>query len=883
MADNDIIYEEDPKPKRKRGQTRRWRWLWMISLIGGLGCCGLLLVLALLGPVIGNVLTPSETIYVTPQVPVIVQPASVTYRAADVPVMGGVFTNGEWLNIQAQALNVRVEDDRATVNMTVTFANVGDVPIDGVFLIPLPSADALETLTVTRDGDTQRLTRYSAVESRAQVLALAREHGDTSLLAYADRPLAAADIFPLAADTPQSVNISYTATLARVNGLIALDLPLALPVMNGRVVGEFTVTLNASAGMPLRNIYPATLDLEITQDEPTAFVGYTTLTDFTPPQALTVYYAPSDDEITANVLTFREDDAADGYFVLLVAPSPEAAGAQLVNKDVMLVLDQSGSMGGVKWEQAQAAGGFVLEHLNSQDRFHVTTFSSSVSFFDNRLSPASASSDAVSWINSKGIEGGTNINDALVQTLQQVDAARPTTLLFMTDGVATEGVQDTATILANLRAAAGENVRIFTFGVGDDVNTVLLDSIAREFRGQTGYVRPNETIDAEIRELYAKIASPVLTDITVDFGDTVAGDFVPSGQLPDLFAGEQLIIVGRYRRGGEAMRLTLQGMQNGEPKTYTFDGLQFESGRGGTPFVAQLWATRRIGELLNRVRLGDDNTELVNSIVSLSLRYGIITPYTQFLLEQEGVLTQAGQQAANAQMAANALNLQQNQVGAAAVDAADTLNRISASRNIAVTPSYGFGIFSSGSYYSRSVVVAVTPTPIPALNTEGALLNIAGQDYIISLNPTAFEQAMADLPAAARLDSAPELLVTVGNLVGYYGASEGIRIYNEIYGAYLPLIAVERATTPDGYEVTQPPPARPPLRSVAEKVFILADGVYTDTTYQPDNMTAIDIIRDSDAYSALIAEHPALLPYLSAGESVIVVWGDKVYSIRGAE
>jgi hypothetical protein len=126
-------------------------------------------------------------------------------------------------------------------------------------------------------------------------------------------------------------------------------------------------------------------------------------------------------------------------------------------------------------------------------------------------------------------------------------------------------------------------------------------------------------------------------------------------------------------------------------------------------------------------------------------------------------------------------------------------------------------------------------------------------------------------------------LVTVGNLVGYYGASEGIRIYNEIYGAYLPLIAAERATTLDGYVVTQPPPARPALRSVSEKVFILADGVYTDTTYQPDNMTAIDIIRDSDAYSALIAEHPALLPYLSAGESVIVVWGDKVYSIRGAE
>ena len=172
--------------------------------------------------------------------------------------------------------------------------------------------------------------------------------------------------------------------------------------------------------------------------------------------------------------------------------------------------------------------------------------------------------------------------------------------------------------------------------MGDDVDTLLLDSLAQNHRGTTTYVRPGQAIDEAVSSFYAKVSTPVLADISLDFGDIVVDQLYPT-ELPDLFAGTQLALAGRYRAGGPAT-ITLRGEVNGQPQTFVYEDNVFRQS-GGDAFIPRLWATRAIGHLLNEIRLHGESPELVQSIVNLSIRYGIITPYTSYLIEEDDIFT----------------------------------------------------------------------------------------------------------------------------------------------------------------------------------------------------------------------------------------------------
>jgi Ca-activated chloride channel homolog len=170
------------------------------------------------------------------------------------------------------------------------------------------------------------------------------------------------------------------------------------------------------------------------------------------------------------------------------------------------------------------------------------------------------------------------------------------------------------------------------------VDTALLDSLSQNHRGTTTYVRPFQAIDEIVSGFYAKISAPVLTDLRLDFGGVIVEQLYPAA-LPDLFAGSQLILAGRYRQGGPAT-ITLTGMVNGRTQTFAYEDNAFRN-QGGDPFIPRLWATRAIGHLLTQIRLHGEDAELVQSVVNLSVRYGVITPYTSFLIEEDDIFSQA--------------------------------------------------------------------------------------------------------------------------------------------------------------------------------------------------------------------------------------------------
>jgi len=577
-----------------------------------------------------------------------------------------------WLTIRYHRVTVTIEDQVAVTRVEQEFLNEHEWEAEGIYIFPLPEGAAVSEFVMWVDGRPVEGQILPADEARQIYEDIVRRRRDPALLEYVGRSAVQARIFPIPPGGSRKVELEYSQVLPVENGLVRYVYPLNTEKFSARPLEEVSVRVDIRSRDAMRAVYSPTHQdrVYIERDgEYRATVGYEEM-DILPEDDFELIYTVSQEDVGLNLLTYRDPDLDDGFFLLLVAPTVEVDQEDVIPRDVILVLDTSGSMEGEKIEQAQKALVYVLEHLNERDRFNVIAFSTGLRPYARGLRPASEAREAAAWVRRLEALGGTDINRALLEALAQV-GERPTVLIFLTDGLPTEGVTEIDRILANTEDAAPENVRLFPFGVGDDVNTVLLDTLAEQHRGTTGYVRPHERIDEEISALYAKIKTPVLSDVELDFGDVpsewpferdgvLVEDTYPY-PLPDLFAGTQLILVGRYRppsHSGEGVRITLTGSVNGERREFDYEGnFRAESGDDSsaalaTSFIPRLWATRKIGHLLTQIRLHGEREEWVDAVVELSVRYGIITPYTSFLIEEDDILTDAGREEAAERYAA---------------------------------------------------------------------------------------------------------------------------------------------------------------------------------------------------------------------------------------
>ncbi|MCB9455740.1 MAG: VWA domain-containing protein [Anaerolineaceae bacterium] len=700
------------------------------------------------------------------------------------PIVPGVFTNPEWLKIDYHRVTVTIENQIATTQVDLEFVNEGNGLAEGTFIFPLPAEASVDQLTMYINGQPIEAKILRADEARGIYNEIVRQYRDPALLEYIGSNAIQANVFPIPPGESRRIQISYGQVLEVENGLIHYVYPLKVTnLLTPRPVEELSISVNTRSNDPISNIYSPSHPVAISRDDAnnTFRAGFES-GQYVPGDDFSLYYGIANENINVNLITYRESANEDGFFMLLVQPPVTTPDDQVIPKDVIIVLDQSGSMFGDKWDQARAAAEYVLEHLNPEDRFNMVLFSTGWRTYSTLMESPAQVRGAVDWIRSQEAIGGTDINGALTSAMAMADPERPTTILFLTDGLATEGEVETDAILKNLDNAAAPNVRIFTFGVGDDVDTFLLDAIVRDHRGTGSYVRPSERIDEEVAGLYNKISAPVLTDVSLDMGGIVVEDMYPA-QLPDLFAGTQLTLVGRYRGSLDNATITLHGKVNGGNQTFTYSNLAFSGRAGGDAFIARLWATRRIGDLLNTIRLNGENPELVDSVVRLSVRYGIITPYTSFLIEEDDILTQQGRANAASTFRQEAEALSTTSSGAGAVEAADA---------------------AAGFANAQAPAPAMTQTPLGTMAP-------AGKDG--------------------------------EGTVSEYGQTVN------------------------------------PIQTVNSKTFILQNGVWTDTTFEPDTMQTQPVVFLSDAYFALLDSVPELGDYFALGDRVIVVWDGVAYEV----
>ncbi len=546
--------------------------------------------------------------------------------------------NVDGLRIAYQRVNVTIEQQVATTRIEQLFVNPNDWMLEGVYLFPLPPGAAVSRLTMWVDGQAIEARILDATEARAIYDEIVRQLRDPALLEYVGAGAIQANVFPIPARAERKIEIEYSHILTADNGLLHYVYAQSGHLYTSAPLESQSIRVEIRAQQEIRAVYSPSHSVAISREDPFRAVAGYEAGNVSPRQDFELYYSVAHEEIGLNVLSYRQP-GEDGYFLLLAAPAIDVDPDQIVARDVIVVLDTSGSMQGQKMAQAKDAAHYILSHLNAEDRFNIVAFSTGVRAYAPTLSSAAGAADARSFVDRLEASGGTNISLALLEALQQGDPERPLTVLFLTDGLATEGIVETPLLLDAVAAAAPDSARIFSFGVGDDVDTLLLGSLSENHRGAATYVRTEQAIDEAVSSFYAKVSTPLLSNVTLQVDGVIVEQLYPE-RITDLFAGSQLIVTGRYRQGGAA-RVTLSGEVNGELRTFHYDDISFRDD-GGDAFIPRLWATRAIGRLLQQIRLNGESEELVRSVVDLSVRYGIITPYTSFLIEEEDIFTQSG-------------------------------------------------------------------------------------------------------------------------------------------------------------------------------------------------------------------------------------------------
>ncbi len=548
------------------------------------------------------------------------------------------------ITIARHQVDAVIDGPVASVHLTQIFRNDSNRTVEGTYIFPLPEDAAVSDFQMTVDGQTLEGKLLSKAEARRIYEEIVRRQRDPALLEYIGRGLFQASVFPIPAGASRTLELTYTQILKRSASLYAFKYPLRTQQYSHTAVESLAINIELRNQPGLRTIYSPSHQVSVERSgDAAAQIGY----EASAAQAETdfeLFFATADSAIGLNVLSYKPT-GEDGFFALIAAPGVEVDAQAVVARDIVLVLDVSGSMQGEKIEQARKAADFVVDQLNPDDRLNLISFSTGVRLWQPTLQTMAAATakDAHAWIDRLTATGSTDINRALLEALGQLQRPgvgdRPGYLLFVTDGLPTQGETDVQRIIGNAlnNKPVDSTVRIFTFGVGFDVNTDLLDTLSSDLGGRSTYVQPDEQIDEKIGQFYSSISTPVLASVTLDFGtensaDQIVVDELYPYPLPDLFAGEQLVIVGRYEQGA-TLPITLRGVVNGEKVSYHYPNQSLVA-TGGESFVARLWATRKIGALLAQVRRTGAAQELMDEITNLSLQYGIVTPYTSYLVQE---------------------------------------------------------------------------------------------------------------------------------------------------------------------------------------------------------------------------------------------------------
>ncbi|MFE8598765.1 VIT and vWA domain-containing protein [Archangium violaceum] len=549
------------------------------------------------------------------------------------------------LAIKSQRVSVELQDGTAITRVEQVFQNDSPSQLEAHYIFPLPKGAALSGFYLWVNGKKTKGEVLEKEKATTIYEGIVRRLADPGLLEYVDSDVFRMRVFPVPARGEQRVELTFSQVLNYSSGLYHYHYPLGATakgqpadwrVVEGKATQDFTFSARVSTKTPLRSIYSPTHRMDVSRHgESSAVVGLEQVGGADLSKDLDLYFSVSDKAVGLSLLTYKEKDEP-GYFIALLAPKAEVNPDEIGAKRVTFVIDTSGSMQGERMKIARDALKYCVTRLNPQDTFNVMRFSTDVEPLFPGLKPASKENvqKAVSFVEQLEAIGGTAIDDALVRGLQDNDGQSPTPhlLLFITDGQPTIGETDESVIAQHAKNGRKNRTRLFTFGVGDELNARLLDRLSADGNGTSDFVRDGKEFETKVSSFYDAVSNPVLADLAIDLSSIDAYDMYPR-KLPDLFKGSQVVVMGRYRKPGDA-KVVLTGYVNESKRTFEY-GTTAPREATRDDFIPRLWAIRKVGFLLEEIRLRGERPELRDEVVTLGKKFGIVTPYTSYLVVED--------------------------------------------------------------------------------------------------------------------------------------------------------------------------------------------------------------------------------------------------------
>ena len=538
------------------------------------------------------------------------------------------------LAIESHRVETTIKDRTAETKVVQVFKNSTSRMLEATYTFPLPKGASISDFALWMDG--KRVSGEVLEKDKAREIyqGIVSRMKDPGLLEYIGNDIFQARIFPIPANGTQKVEISFTTVLPREGGVSQYTYPLKTGGKSATTLADFTMTVKIESKTPIKSVYSPSHSVYVNKKDDThATVGFE-FDKATLEKDFQLYYSLSKDDVGIDLLTYKKK-GEDGYFMLMMSPKQDYAESEIIGKHVTFVIDTSGSMSGEKMERARKALIYCLQNLRDDDTFSIVRFSSDVESFEKDPKPATKEwiTKAVEFTKKMEAAGGTAIYDSLQEALKiKIKSSAPNIIVFLTDGSPTIGETDPKKIAESTARANAGSARIFVFGVGETVNAVLLDQIAADNGGFAEYAKPDAEVETVLTAFYNKIAYPVLANLSLEIPKVKTKDLFPRA-MGDLYRGQQVLLFGRYKDVG-GTTISLLGNVGGKSKKFEYEG-QFPEENLSNDFIPRLWATRKVGYLLEEIRSRGEQPEVREEVIRLAKEFGIVTPYTSYLVVED--------------------------------------------------------------------------------------------------------------------------------------------------------------------------------------------------------------------------------------------------------
>jgi len=550
------------------------------------------------------------------------------------------------VQITGVSVTVDVLDQAATTSYVIKLHNPGTRMAEGEMILPVPAGAVLTRFDFAGAGaepSAQLLPRDEAIKIYNEIV---RRYRDPALMQFVGLNLIRTSAFPVEANGTQEIRFTYEHVLTAVGNRVDYELPRS-EVLSYDMPWDISVTLKSNTA--ISTVYSPSHALTVTRKGEKLVCAEVSNESKRDSGSFRLSYLLEGDGVSASMFAYPDPTIGGGYFMVIAGLPAKLPETGVTPREVTLVIDRSGSMNGDKWKQAKAAAIQIISGLGSTEAFNLIAYNGSVDklFKAPVLHSDDTEQSARDFLDRLRPSGGTNIHDALIEALIQkpIDGTLPM-VLFLTDGLATVGQTGESSIRELASQHNTHKRRVFTFGVGVDVNAPLLENIADATRASSTFVLPGEDVEVKVGDVFNRLKGPVLASPMIDMpaeknGATRVTEVMPA-LLPDLFEGDQLVLLGKYS-GSDPLEFKLKGNFLGEERAFNFK-FSLDNATTRNSFVSRLWASRRVGQLVDSIRQAGAGTsgytpvamtpayqEIIDEIIKLSTQFGILTEYTAFL------------------------------------------------------------------------------------------------------------------------------------------------------------------------------------------------------------------------------------------------------------